>query len=138
MKSIKTKFFLEKCLAGLNFIAIGLTYSIKQMPIPLGILLGMIVIMYCVFQLGMKNKIPFEPEDEMTILHEQRAQAAIYNGICIILAVLGLLCLFRQSFSKLLFSFALQWPYLFFVLGILQIVEFFIFIMIERQGDPIE
>ncbi|MDO4168029.1 MAG: hypothetical protein Q4D32_11565 [Eubacteriales bacterium] len=144
MKSIRTKYFLEKCLAGLNFLAIGLQQHIAyregwdSLWIPV---CGMVILGYVVYQNILSGRMKFEPEDEMTKRHEDKAQAGVYKLLCILLAVVGLICMFNAAFRGKLYSMPFSWMYLFYLLGILQIIEYIVFLLIERYeryGDPIE
>lgn len=74
----------------------------------------------------------------MTKQHEWRAQAATYSGFCLLITILGLLCLVIKSMRNLIFSIHISWTYLFITLGILQIIEFVCFLCIERSDDLIE
>lgn len=141
MKSIKTKFFIEKCLSGFNFIVLGIFYYSVEHDWNLwwlDVILGAIIIVNFVFQCFFIPTQRFEPVDEMTKQHEQRAQAATYSGFCLLITVLGLLCLIIKSLRKLIFSIHISWVYLFIILGILQIIEFICFMCIERRDDLIE
>lgn len=141
MKSIKTKYFIEKCLFGFNFIACGVFYySIIHSWYLwwLDLILGAIIIVNFVFQCLFIPTQHFEPVDEMTKQHEWRAQAATYSGFCLLITVLGLLCVVSKNIRNLVFSIHINWIYLFIILGILQIIEFVCFICIERRDDLIE
>lgn len=141
MKSIKTKFFIEKCLSGFNFIVLGVFYYSVEHDWNLwwlDVILGAIIIVNFVFQCFFIPTQRFEPVDEMTKQHEQRAQAATYSGFCLLITILGLLCLVIKSLRKLIFSIHISWVYLFIILGILQIIEFICFMCIERSDDLIE
>lgn len=141
MKSIKTKYFIEKCFSGLNFIALGIfEFSVEHNwnLLVLDVILGAIIIVNFVFQCVFIPTQHFEPEDEMTKQHEWRAQAATYSGFCVLITILGLLCLVIKSMRNLIFSIHISWTYLFITLGILQIIEFVCFLCIERSDDLIE
>lgn len=141
MKSIRTKYFLEKCLAGLNFLAIGLQEQIARSKgwdslwIPV---CGIVVLGYVVYQCILSERMKFEPEDEMTKRHEYKAQAEVYKMLCILLALVGLFCTFSIGFRRNLYSIPFSWECVFYLLGILQIIEYVVFLLIERNGDPIE
>lgn len=108
MKGIRTKFFLEKCFAGLNFIALGIwLYSLEQGwdLVWLDFLLGIVIIGYFIFLFIIGPKLHYEPEDEMTRSHERRAQAATYNMVCKLLALLGLLCMLSRHTRNTIFPF---------------------------------
>lgn len=142
MKSIRTKFFIEKCFAGLNFLAIArLQYSLDH-DRDLGwvelFVLGALILGYFVFSFFINPRLHYEPVDEMTRAHECKAQAATYNGLCAVLALFGLICMVNKGIRKYLFSFGLSWTSLFIVLGILQVIEYLLFLRIESSGDPIE
>ena len=73
----------------------------------------------------------------MTKMHEYRAQAAVYNGVCVLLALFGLLCLWNKMVRGIVSSVGFSWTYLFLALGILNIVEYILFLVIESSGDGI-
>lgn len=141
MKSIKTKFFLEKCFAGLNFLAIAFVwYSLEQEWNLwwLDIIAGVIILGYFIFICFLNSRIHYEPVDEMTRMHECKAQAAVYNGVCVLLALFGLLCLWNKTMRGWVSSVGFSWTYLFLALGILNVVEYLLFLVIESSGDVIE
>lgn len=140
MKSIKTKFFLEKCFAGVNFLAIALFwYSLEQEWNLwwVNAIAGAVILGYLIFVCFVNSRIHYEPEDEMTKMHEYRAQAAVYNGVCVLLALFGLLCLWNKMVRGIVSSVGFSWTYLFLALGILNIVEYILFLVIESSGDGI-
>lgn len=141
MKEIKTKYFVKKCFAGLNFLAIGIwSYSIENdwNIWWVDAILGMIIVSYFVFDAFIIPKMRFEPEDEMTKQHEYRAQVATYSAFSVVLAVTGVLGLVSMSTGVFKLSFRLSWVHVFIVLGILQVVEYISFLLIEKSGDVIE
>lgn len=141
MKSIKTKYFIEKFLSGFSFIALGIFHFSQEHSWNLlwvDVILGIIIIANFLLNCCGIPRLHFEPVDEMTENHELRAQAATYTAFCFLLMVLGLICMASKSMRSLIFSFNISWTYLFIVIGILQIIEFFIFLWIERSVDLIE
>lgn len=141
MKSIKTKFFIEKCFSGVNFIALGIWWFSREHNWNLwsvDVILGAVIIVNFLLQTIIMPKLRFEPVDEMTKSHEQRSQAITYTTVCMILSLLGLLCIINKTIRTLFFSLRLSWTYLFVALGIMQIVEYINFLLIEGSADPIE
>ena len=141
MKSIRTKYFMEKCFAGLNFLAIALLWYSLEQEWNLWwayVIAGAIILGYFIFTCFLNSKIHYEPVDEMTKMHEYKAQAATYNAFCVLLALFGVLCLLNKTMRSLVFSFQLSWTYLFLVLGILHVVEYLLFLKIESSGDVID
>lgn len=141
MKSIKTKFFIEKCFSGINFIALTIFYVSLEHNWNiwwLDVILGVIIVINFLFQCVGIPRMHFEPVDEMTRNHELRAQAATYNTLSVLITALGLLCLINKQIRSFIFSISISWMYLFIVLGILQIIEYIIFLQIERGDDLIE
>lgn len=130
---------MDKCFTGLDFLAIALLYySWDYWKLWwVEVIAGIVILGYCSSYLW-NSKIQYEPVDEMTKEHECRAQAATYNGLCVILSIIGLLCMCSKPIRSLLFSFELSWPFLFLLLGVLQILEYFVFLWIESSGDAIE
>ena len=141
MRSIGTKFFLEKVLFGLDMVALGIVHqSIAEgWDSPLIMLIsGSFVLAYLVFDFWLIDKIEFEPVDEMTKKHEYKAQAATYMLVCKILCIFGLACMINSALRSLVYSLHFSWWYTFYLIGVLQIIEYIVFIGIERRGDPIE
>ncbi len=141
MKSIRTKYFLEKCLAGLNFLAIGMQQQSLSEGWDSGLMMvicGIFILGYFVYQFILAGRLKFEPEDEMTRRHEVKAQAGVYDMLCIVLALVGLVCICSTGFREILYSIPVSWAYAFYLLGVLQIIEYIVFLLIERTGDPIE
>lgn len=141
MKSIKTKFFIEKCFSGFSFIAIGIWRFSLEHSWNLwwvDVILGAIMIGNLLLQCFGIPRMHFEPVDEMTINHECRAEAATYNAVCLLLSILGLICMANKGMRNLIFSFNISWTYLFITLGVLHIIEYIIFLWIERSDDLIE
>ena len=142
MKNIKTKFFLEKCLKGLNFIVIGLhcyyTFVLNRDFDVVRLLFFILIIGSLILDSVVLPKLQFEPVDEMTKVHEQRAQAATYNAICVTLALLGVVCMISRKLRNMFLALPLNWSYLFIVLGLLQMAEYIYFLKIEKSGDMID
>lgn len=141
MSSIGTKFFLEKVLFGLDMVALGIVHqSIAGGWDSLFVMLftGCFIWAYLVFDFWLIDKIKFEPVDEMTKKHEYKAQAETYMLVCRILCIFGLACMIIPALRNFVHSLHISWWYTFYLIGILQIVEYIVFIRIERRGDPIE
>lgn len=137
MKSIKTKFFIEKCCSGFNFIAMGIWWFSQEHNWNLfgvDVILGAVIIVNFILQVIVIPKLRFEPVDEMTRKHELRAQAATYNALCMVVSLFGLICIA----NKTMISFHLSWTHLFIASGVLQIIEYICFLLIERSDDLIE
>lgn len=139
MKSIKLKFFLEKCFNGILFILIGFfqyyDYDVSSGIIPV------LMVVAAIFFMGVNLILPrlkFEPEDEMTRKHESQAQALTYNLLTIGLMILALVCLCVTSYKQKDISFAFNWAYVCFIFGGLQVIEYISFMWIEKKGDRIE
>lgn len=141
MSSIRVKFFLEKVLFGLDMVALGIVQQAIAggWDSPLVMLLtGSVILAYFVFDFRLIDKIKFEPVDEMTKQHEYKAQAGTYMLGCKILGIFGLACMISSDLRIIVYSLHFSWWYIFYLMGILQIVEYMVFIGIERRGDPIE
>lgn len=140
MKSIKTKFFIEKFFYGLNAFSLGIwQYAMEHNRDSwwIDLICGIVILGYFIFHFIVSPKLRFEPVDEMTKNHEHRAQAAVYIALCTILSLFGVLCLAVKRL-RFMVSFNLSWTHLFVILGFLQIAEYICFLLIERSGDTIE
>lgn len=142
MKNIETKFFMEKCLKGLNYIVMGLhcyyTYVLNRDFDVVTLLFSILIIGSLILDSVVLPKMQFEPVDEMTKAHEQRAQAATYNAICVMLALLGIVCMVSKKFRSMFLAMPLNWSGLFIALGLLQMAEYMFFLKIEKSGDIID
>ncbi len=141
MKSIRIKFFFHKCLFGMNLMGMGIFYQSQEegWDSPVVIFISSVLILsYFIFGFLLYDHDKFEPEDEMTKQHEYRAQASTYLLVCSVLCVIGMCGLVSRSIRELVSSLDFSWEYAFYLAGILQFVEYALFIRIERKGDTIE
>lgn len=139
MKSIKLKFFLEKCFNGIFFVLIGILEYLDYEKV--NHIIPVLTVIAALIFLGVNLILPrfkFEPEDEMTREHENRSQAATYNILTIGLMLFALVCLCITSVKETNIDFVFNWAYAYFLFGGLQIIEYISFLWIEKKGDSIE
>lgn len=140
MKSIKTKLFVDKFLTGILYLIIGLSVFFEHIMSEKSIVFfSVVLLLLLAFQILILPRMNFEPEDEMTVLHEKEAQALSFRVLFLVIAIINIIAVFTTGLnSKQHLAIDFKWQYMCIVLGMFEIMEYASFIHIERTGGYFE
>ena len=140
MKSIKMKLFVEKFLTGILYLIIGFSVFFEHiMSKKCIVFFSVLLLVLLAFQIFVLPRMNFEPEDEMTVLHEKEAQALSFRVLFLVVAIINILAVFITGLkSEQHIAIDFKWQYMCIVLGIFEIMEYASFIHIESTGGYFE